>query len=272
MTAADTPQKDKRQLSQVLSKISADQPVLERILKQYFGKHFKRTTNPRGRPVGSLKATDDMITEKMMDVSMDSAKLHTRLLRPIRTLTMSKRRCAKTFPKLLSRSHLCTRLQKCKLGFSPAATQRGKCDCCHAWISGHRKIVAHALKEGRANILAVWPFYFDSDEKVSADEEFVLEPCDDLDHIESLMKFIDEHRHNYPMVRTGMSEEKRLRLEATENVMLSTLEDHLEDIKNYSWHLQLIRTQEILWRASWYAPTAQTTYMLWDNMSLTFFL
>ena len=106
---------------------------------------------------------------------------------------------------------------------------------------------------------------------MSVDEEFVLEPCDDLDHIESLMKFIDEHRHNYPMVRTGLPEEKRLALEATEAVMLGTLDDHLEDIKNYSWHMRLIRTQETLWRASWCAPTAGTTYMLWDHMALVFF-
>ena len=221
-----------------------------------------------GRPAGTLKISDAVLTAKLDGVSQETSTFHRQLSKPVRTLTMSKTRAAKQ-TDVLSKTQLCLRMRGQRLGIAPASIQRGRCDACNSWQHGGRRRLAEAIKDGMDKIKSVWSFYFDTFTfaVLDAEEEKVLAREDDVEYLESLMKFVDDHRHSFPAMRSGLSEEKRTKLEAVEVTLLGALDEWMEDVRNYSWHLQLIRSNEFLWRKSWYAPTGGCFYMIWDHMA-----
>ena len=190
----ETPQREKHIIAQILTQAADTSKPMKRVLKKKFGKklRFRRPDVALGRPFGSVKISDEELMAKLNDFSAETSQMHRTLDRPVRTLTSSKRRCARGLK--VGKTQLCQRLRACKLGFSPATTQRGKCDACNAWMKGNRKMLHAHLADGMKKISSIVPDYFTEFLRLHAfEDEWELAAGDCPEYLEEMHRHITGH-------------------------------------------------------------------------------
>ena len=165
LSSDDTPQKERRVLCKILAPVMHADGFTQRKFRKAAGSrqlHFKHpgsASSSPGRPKGSFTVSDAELERLLQPLSADSSIMHPTLEKPIRTLSASKRRCAREV-QVLKKSQLALRLRRCRLAFAPAGTQRGKCDACHSWLGGGRKQLSMTVTEGLKSIAFHMPSYF----------------------------------------------------------------------------------------------------------------
>ena len=261
-----TPKKEKKMIGQALQTcIAGDSALAKKVKLRVPG---FRSCRFSGRPRGSARISDQQLRTALEPLSHDSSMMHTSLLVPIRTLACSKTRAARSL-KMMSKTHLCRRIARCRLGYAPFATQRGRCDACQCWMAGGRKLLKTIYIEGRAGIAACLPGYWSElDKSGLVDDRHELEECDSVEYHDAVLAILGSDSHMLDE-RQKLTAEKQLHLEALEATMTASLENHSEEIKNYNFHLALKNTLEVRFADCWSRPAGRTLYWLWDHMVLS---
>ena len=261
----DTP--EKQVCRRILTDVAQDHPRIRKFLTEK-GVHFRMLKKPAGRPHGSQGVTDADLTASLQQISDPSPDIHKSSGEEVRTLHMSKRRCADSI-KILKKSQLCARLRLNALGFREGKTQRGRCDACMSWQNGTRKAIVRILATLRKCIEDVCPAYFEKwDRRVAEDFNIKeLEPPDDIIYISQLILYVRHHEHDQQPVRSELAADKKFELTTHEVALVEGLSSHEEDLKNMSWHLSLKVTIDNIWRGCWSFPADATVYCVWDHMA-----
>jgi hypothetical protein len=266
MSQIGTP--EKQFAERLLVRATSSAPKVIKSLKK-MGVTFRKVRKPKlGRPNGTTKVSDAQLIERLHAVSSDTSNIHNTLQTPIRTLEMSKRRCAKVAG--LSKSQLALRLKNCRLGFADGKTARGKCDACLAWKQTGRNRLTHLLDDTMARMRALLPNYFvawDMTVELEYLDAYELPSCENPDYITKLVEYLENHQHDYSDDRVPLEDEKQIALITFELEFIEGLVASLEDVQNMAWHFSLKRTVEMLWKEAWYQPSQYTLYGLWDHMA-----
>ena len=265
----ETPPKAKAAVAGVLSKTAEANPGMKKAFRGHAMARWMDPDRPKlGRPKGSRKVSDEMLTQQLEAVSTESSRMSNKLMKPIMTLNCSKRRAAVSTS--LKRSQLQLRTRSCALGFAPSLTQRGKCDACHIYMSGARNKLQASHTEGRDRIRLVLPGYFDTFDPDHVEHDpWELLNIDDPAYIHALVEFVEGHAVAFAELRAGLCEEAMVELTAVEFLFKSALEEAREDVANMHWHLSLKHTLECAWERDWRTPADQTLYILWDHMAFS---
>ena len=250
----------------LLTEVVTEDARMKKFVKQRVGS-FNLLKKPAGRPQGSVSVTDAEIVQKLQEYSSPCPEILESSGQEIRTLHLSKRRCAKK-TKLLGKSQLLKRLRLCSLGFRDGKTQRGKCDACASWERGGRRAIVKILDTIRSAITSICPLYFQTfDDEVCQDyDAYELEPCDNVEYVERLIKYVKHHHADSAAVRAPCSEEQLFEITTHEVALVDELTAWLPDLTNMSWHVSLKVTTESLWTNAWRWPLDTTAYVLWDHM------
>ena len=125
-----------------------------------------------------------------------------------------------------------------------------------------------AIREGMMKIKCMIPPYWTEFEIQNGfEDDWELSPVDPPEYLEAMMLHIRSHELEHGHLRTHMTEEARLQVTALETCLVSSIDDQIEDVRNFSWHISLKRTIDTAWQQSYYSPKAGCFYMLWDHMA-----
>ena len=254
----------------ILTKASVEQRRVNKHFIKKTGAEFRSAHRPQGRPKGTYKVTDAELIERLSTVASDTSRVHPKLQTPIQTLERSKRRSTTVVG--LKKSQLCLRLQRCRLGFVAATTQRGKCDACYCWRNGGLKKLKHNVEERSASLKALHAPYFvcwDRILETQFDEERVeysLSLCENPEYIPALITYLYDHAVDNREAMAHFPEDVKENIRREELAFIEMLQLSEEDVKNINWHLALKVSVDALWKQCFHAPSETTCYGLWDHM------
>ena len=105
----------------ILCNAVGDDQRKSRVLARTHGM-FRACWKQPGRQKGSVEISDAEMFERLAPQCTESSRMHSKLAKPIVTLSLSKRRSVVACAVPLKKSQLCKRLQKCRL-----VVARGSC-------------------------------------------------------------------------------------------------------------------------------------------------
>jgi hypothetical protein len=241
-TECSKPAKQRRTVSDILGAVlpQRENPVhksVRQMLPRFIASSKKFSDNQN-----ACKASDAQLKVSLQDYTMPTNMLNQESGAPISKLTRSKRRLASREDIPLSKSQLCKRTRSCRLDIVDGKSIKGVCDYCTAWRAGGSVKVEQMYASNITRIEAIDNSFFANwRERVEmlGLQSYELPRSESIEYLEHLIEYleaVEEDKYNF------LVDEKKEELEGLIYFFGLELQEWVDQVKAYSFHLRLLIT------------------------------
>jgi hypothetical protein len=219
----------------------------------------------RGRPTGTKKIQDSVLSSALQAHSTPSSIYSLRLKTNMRVLSGTKQSIFKADPSLhttMGRTSFYQKTRKARLGFCTAARSTDVCSLCRAYDLAFKPKTNSLLKECMAAVQVYIPHYFLCWEEKNDELSWA--------QVMTFVQYLQDHKTKCIPMRSILTPSGEVVLQKTEAEVVDSLEQPLKELKAYMIHFQLRDHQRAEFDKLRKSPVASTLYLIFDYKDLIF--